>query len=259
VSVATLHEGPLQGPSFFLSRMALRSLALAHRDAYGAARPYPHAVIDGFLGERLASGLAEVFPGATEAHWKRRDHPEQAARLGQLQRKAFEDVHGALRHLLSEFSSMPFLDFLETLTGVQGLIADPHFRGAGLHLTLRGGHLALHADFNRDRFRALLRRITVLYYLNPGWEPAWGGDLELWNASLSRCETRIAPLLDRLVVMAHGEDHWHGHPAPLECPEGRGRAALAAYFYTAEASPDAPEAHSAIWVTPKTQGGPGKP
>lgn len=248
MSVATLDEGPLQGPSFFLSRTALRALALAHRDRYGAAPPHPHVVIDGFLGERLASGLAEVFPGATEASWKRRDHLEQAARLGQLQRKAFEDVPGALRHLLSELSSMSFIEFLETLTGVQGLIADPHFRGAGLHLTLRGGHLALHADFNRDRFRALTRRLTVLYYLNPGWEPAWGGDLELWSRDLARCETRIAPLLDRLVVMTHGDDHWHGHPAPLECPEGRGRAAVAAYFYTANESPDAPEPHSAIWA-----------
>ena len=103
VSVATIEEGSLLGPSFFLCRTALRSLALAHRDTYGTARPYPHVVIDGFLGERLASGLAGVFPSASEASWKRRDHPEQAARLGQLQRKAFEGVHGALRHLLSEF------------------------------------------------------------------------------------------------------------------------------------------------------------
>ncbi|RKH31333.1 2OG-Fe(II) oxygenase [Corallococcus praedator] len=251
MSVATLEEGPLLGPGFFLDRTALRALALARRDAYGAARPHPHVVIDGFLGERLASGLAAIFPGATEASWKRRDHQEQAARLGQLQRKAFEGVPGALRHLLSEFSGMSFIDFLETLTGVQGLIPDPHFRGAGLHLTLRGGHLALHADFNRDRFRALSRRLTVLYYLNPGWEAAWGGDLELWSADLARCETRIAPLLDRLVVMAHGDDHWHGHPSALECPEGRGRAAVAAYFYTAEVSPDAPEPHSAIWAPPR--------
>lgn len=257
VSAATLEEGPLRGPGFFLDRTALRALALAHRATYAASRPYPHVTIDGFLGTPLASGLASLFPGATEASWKRRDHVEQAARLGQLQRKAFEDVPGALRHLLSEFSSMSFIDFLESLTGVQGLIADPHFRGAGLHLTLRGGHLALHADFNRDRFRALTRRLTVLYYLNPDWEPAWGGDLELWSADLSRCETRIAPLLDRLVVMAHGDDYWHGHPTPLACPEGRGRAAVAAYFYTAETSPDAPEPHSAIWAptpsnTPRT-------
>ena len=78
---------------------------------------------------RLASSLAGVFPGAADAHWKRRVHAEQAARLGQLQRKAFEGVHGALRHLLAEFSSMSFIDFLETLTKFDaillGAIGDP--------------------------------------------------------------------------------------------------------------------------------------
>jgi hypothetical protein len=251
MSAATFEEGPLRGPGFFLSRTALRALALTHRGSYGAARPHPHAIIDGFLGERLASGLAEVFPSATDAHWIRRDHVEQAARLGQLQRKGFEGVHGALRHLLSEFSGMAFIDFLETLTGIEGLIPDPHFRGAGLHLTLRGGHLALHADFNRDSYRALSRRLTVMYYLNPGWEATWRGELELWSADLSRCEARIAPVLDRLVVMAHGDNHWHGHPEALACPEGRGRAAVAAYFYTAEESPNAPEPHSALWAPPR--------
>ncbi len=244
-------EATLGSPGFFLSRSALRGLALSNRDAYPKAKPYPHVVIDGFLGDSLSRSLSAVFPGATHEGWKRRDHEEQAARLGQLQRNAFEGVDGNLRHLLNELSAMSFLDFLEKLTGVQGLIPDAHFRGAGLHLTLSGGHLALHCDFNRDRFRALTRRLTVLYYLNPDWDPSWGGELELWNADLSRCEARIAPLLDRLVVMSHGDTYWHGHPAPLQCPENRGRAAVAAYFYTAEEGPNAPEPHSALWAPPK--------
>ncbi|MDC0710474.1 2OG-Fe(II) oxygenase [Stigmatella sp. ncwal1] len=252
MSVAKVEGNVLAGPSFFLQRAALREVALAHRSVYAAARPFPHVVVDGFLGDPLASALAAVFPDATHEGWKRRDHPEQAARLGQLQRQAFEGVHGSLRHLLAEFSGMLFLDFLEKLTGIQGLIPDAHFRGAGLHLTLRGGHLALHTDFNRDRFRALTRRLSVLYYLNPGWEPSWGGELELWNADVTACEARILPQLDRLLVMAHGETHWHGHPNPLTCPEGRGRAAVAAYFYTAEESPEAPTPHSAKWVVPSS-------
>lgn len=239
------------GPGFFLDRRALRSLALAHRDAYPKARPYPHVVLDGFLGEPLARELAAAVPGPEHAAWTRKDYDEQSARLGQLQRSGFEGVDGGLRHLLAELSGMAFLEFLQTLTGVHGLIPDPHFRGAGLHLTLPGGHLALHVDFNRDRFRALSRRLTVLYYLNPDWQPSWGGELELWNADLSRCEARIAPALDRLVVMAHGETGWHGHPQPLACPPGRGRAVVAAYFYTADPAPDAPEAHGAVWAPPR--------
>ncbi len=246
--VADWSGGPLLGPSFFFDRSRLRALALTHRGAYSAAKPFPHRVIDGFLGAGLARGLASHFPPPAHPDWKRRDHPEQSARLGQLQRSAFEGVEGSLRHLLAELSAMPFLDFLETLTGIQGLIPDAHFRGAGLQLTLRGGHLALHSDFNRDRSRALTRRLTIVYYLNPDWEPEWGGDLELWSADLSACEAKVSPVLDRLVVMNHGETYWHGHPSPLNCPEGRGRAAVAAYFYTAEESPQAPAPHSAIWA-----------
>ena len=247
MSVAVATGGA--GPAFFLDRARLRALGRAHREGYRAARPYPHVAIDGLLGEAVAGPLADAFPRPSHAGWMRRDYREQAARLGQLQRTGFEGVDGGLRHLLAELSGMAFLDFLGDLTGVEGLIGDPHFRGAGLSLTLPGGHLALHADFNRDRTRHLERRVTVLYYLARDWEPAWGGALELWDAARTRCEASYFPVFDRLIVMAHGDAYWHGHPAPLACPEGRFRASLAAYYYVA--SPPAAgegDAHGAIWA-----------
>lgn len=236
-----------RGPSFFLDRAALRALGRAHREAYRDAAPYPHVALDGFLGEPLARALAGAFPAPTLPGWLRRDYAEQSGRLGQLQRTGFAGVDDRIRHLLAELTSMAFLDFLEELTGQQGLIADPHFRGAGLSLTLPGGHLALHADFNRDRTRHLARVVTVLYYLSPDWDPAWGGDLELWDEARTRCVARHAPRLDRLVVMAHGDAFWHGHPAPLQCPEGRSRNVVSAYYYLAPRTAADDEAHGAIW------------
>ena len=221
---------------------------MAARRLYAEARPFPHAVFDGFLGEEDALGLARAFPKPTHPGFLRRDHPEQAARLGQLQRKNFEGVDGAIRHFLNELNGMAFITFLETLTGIEGLIPDPHFRGAGLSITLPGGHLALHADFNRDRTRHLARRVTALYYVAPEWQPSWGGALELWNAPRSSLEASYLPILDRLIVMNHGDAYWHGHPAPLACPEGRFRAVIAAYFYTAESTAEDEDAHSAIWA-----------
>mgnify|MGYP002374712840 FL=1 len=141
---------------------------------------------------------------------------------------------------------MAFLDFLGALTGIEGLIADPHFSGAGPSITLPGGHLALHADFNRDRRRHLARTVTVLLYIGLEWEPAWGGDLELWDRDRTACEARIAPRPNRLAVLAHGDDFWHGHPAPLACPTDRHRASIASYYYVAGGA-DA-DAHSAIWA-----------
>jgi len=247
MSVVT--RSPTAQPAFFLDRDALTALARARREDYRQARPYAHAVFDDFLGRELSLSLAERFPGPEHPGWMRRDYREQAARLGQLQRTGFEGVDPGLRHLLAELSGMAFLDFLGTLTGIAGLIPDAHFRGAGLSLTLPGGHLALHADFNRDRARHLERKVTVLYYFGRDWEPAWGGALELWDEPRTRCEASHLPLLDRLVVMAHGDTFWHGHPSPLACPKGRFRAALSAYYYVASPSSDEGDAHGAIWAT----------
>jgi hypothetical protein len=236
------------GPSFFFDRERLRALAVERKEGYQSAPPFPHAVFDGFLGEELSATLARGFPGPDHTGWMRRDYREQSARLGQLQRTAFEGVDGGIRHLLAELSGMAFLDFLGTLTKIDGLIPDAHFRGAGLSLTLPAGHLALHSDFNRDRTRHLERKVTVLYYLNEGWAPEWGGALELWDEPRAHCAASYLPLLDRLIVMNHGDTYWHGHPAALACPEGRYRASVAAYYYVAAPSPDEADAHGAIWV-----------
>ena len=236
-------------PAWHLERKALKALGLTQRERYRAAPPFPHAVFDGFLGEGHALALAQRFPGPEHGAWMRRDYREQSARMGQLQRTGFEGVDVGLRHLLAELSGMAFLDFLGALSGVEGLIADPHFRGAGPSLTLPGGHLALHADFNRDRTRHLERKLTVIYYLGFDWQAEWGGALELWDAARTRCEASYLPVLDRLLVMDHGDRFWHGHPQPLACPEGRFRASVSAYYYVAAPSPGEEHSHGAIWTT----------
>ena len=247
MSGTVTHTGAM--PAWFLDRKSLKSLGLARREAYRVARPFPHAVFDGFLGDACARALAEQFPGPEHSAWMRRDYREQSARMGQLQRTGFEGVDPGLRHLLSELCAMAFLDFVSALTGIEGLIADPHFRGAGPSLTLPGGHLALHADFNRDRTRHLLRKLTVIYYLGLDWQPAWGGALDLWDEPRTRCEASYLPLLDRMIVMDHGDTYWHGHPEPLACPEGRYRASVSAYYYVATPSPEEADSHGAIWAT----------
>jgi hypothetical protein len=232
----------------FLDRRALEALGRRHRDAYASARPFPHAVFDGFLAAELARDLAAAFPTPAHPGWKRREHAEQE-RLGALSRTGFAGVAPVVRHVLGELCGMAFLDFLGALTGEEGLIADPHFSGAGPSITLPGGHLALHADFNRDRRRHLARSATVILYVGdggaPGWDRAWGGDLELWDRERTQCEVRIAPLPNRLVVLAHGDDFWHGHPSPLACPPERYRASIASYYYVAGGKDE--DAHPAIW------------
>ena len=234
----------LAGPSFFLDR-ALVARGRAAAASYALAAPHPHAVLDGLFGHEVAQGLAAAFPGPDEARWKRRDYPEMK-RSGHLQERGFEGVAPALRHALAELNGMVFLDFLEALTGIRGLIADPHFVGGGLHLSPPGGFLKLHTDFNGDARRKLRRVLSAIVYLNPDWQDDWQGHLELWAPGAATAAVRVAPRLDRLVVMAQGDEHFHGHPAPLACPPGRFRASLATYYFVAD--PDAAaNARGVVW------------
>jgi hypothetical protein len=224
---------------------ALVALGRERAHAFAEAAPFPHVVIDGLLGEPRASAVARAFPAQAHAGWKRRAYAEQA-RL--VQRAGLDGVAPEVRWLLAELNGMAFLDFLGALLGRRDLIADPHFTGAGLLATLPGGHLDVHVDFNRDSARHVQRVASALYYAPRAWDAAWGGELELWDRARTRCEVAIAPLPDRLVVMAYGEDHWHGHPTPLRCPEGELRAVVAAHYYAARPSPDDDaRAHGAIW------------
>jgi hypothetical protein len=229
-------------------RAAMAALGRASAKAFAEAQPFPHVIVDGLLGEVRAEAIARAYPSSTHPGWKRRDYAEQAGRLGQLQRTGFEDVAAEVRWLLAELNGMAFLEFLGALLGRRDLIPDPQFTGAGLLATLPGGHLGVHVDFNRDSARQLNRVASVLYYAPREWDAAWGGELELWDRARTRCAVSIAPLRDRLVVMAYGEDHWHGHPSPLRCPDGHMRAVVAAHYFAARPSPDDDaRAHGAIW------------
>lgn len=237
----------------FLDGPALLARGRALAPAFAKATPHPHAVLDGLFGEPAARALAAAFPGPTAARWKVRDHPEQK-RMGHLQDRGFAGVAPLLRHALAELNGMAFLDFLEGLTGVRGLIPDPHFVGGGLHLTPPGGFLAVHTDYNGDGRRGLRRVLSAIVYLNADWDDAWGGELELWARGGQEAAVRISPRLDRLVVLAHGDDNFHGHPQPLACPPGRFRASLATYYFVADPEAAA-RAHGVVWHKPRR--GPG--
>ena len=217
---------------FFFEKSKLLPIAEKLRPAFRDAAPFPFVVLDDFLPSTLAEQLASEFPRDARA-FVEPSHQFQRGKRERIQESGFVDVSPLTRHLLNEFNSLAFVDFLETLTGIKGLIPDPHFRGGGLHQVVPGGRLAIHADFNVDARRKLKRRLNVILYLNPAWDPQFGGALELWPADMSACSHRIPPILNRCVVFATSEQSYHGHPDPLACPDGITRNSLALYYYTA--------------------------
>lgn len=190
--------------------------------------------MDDFLPERVLDEVLAEFPSPKGADWFAFDSPLER----KLATKDDSTMGPATRHLLGELNSASFIDFLERLTGIEGLVPDPHFVGGGLHQIEPGGHLKVHADFNRHPRTALERRLNVLVYLNRDWKDEYGGAFELWSEDMSTCEAKVMPYFNRCVVFSTTSTSFHGHPEPLACPEGQTRKSIALYYYSKDRPAD---------------------
>jgi Rps23 Pro-64 3,4-dihydroxylase Tpa1-like proline 4-hydroxylase len=151
-------------------------------------------------------------------------------------------------NLLNFLNSREVLKFLEELTGIPDLIADPEFYGGGVHRILPGGKLSVHADYNFHPITKLHRRVNLLLYLNKNWEEEWGGDLQLWNKDMSMCVKKILPIFNRAVIFNITSDAYHGHPGSLKSPEGVDRLSFALYYFTkTRPENEITEPHMAVW------------
>lgn len=206
----------------------LEKIAEENHEKYVNARPFPHAVIDNFLPEEVLDKVLEEFPGSKDIDWIDFDADVQK-KLGS---KTEQQMGPFTRFLMYQLNSATFIKFLEKLTGIEGLIPDPHYWGGGLHQIKPKGFLKLHSDFNFHPVLKVDRRINLLIYLNRDWDESYGGNLELWDREIKNCEAKIQPLFNRIVVFNTTDFSFHGHPEPLNCPPDRTRKSLALYYYS---------------------------
>jgi Rps23 Pro-64 3,4-dihydroxylase Tpa1-like proline 4-hydroxylase len=206
----------------------------ALREQYVNARPFPHIVLDNLIPNEILEEVLDDFPRPDEIAWRKFDNNTEK-KLGYWHENA---LRPRIQLFLYEMNSAPLLQFLEALTGIDGLVSDPYYGGAGPHQIEPGGFLKVHVDFNWHPLLKLDRRLNLLVYLNKDWEEEYGGHLELWNRDVSRCEQKVLPVFNRTVVFSTTDFSYHGHPNPLACPEGRTRKSVSFYYYS-NGRPDA--------------------
>jgi Rps23 Pro-64 3,4-dihydroxylase Tpa1-like proline 4-hydroxylase len=229
---------------FQFDREQLGALAERHRESYASGTPYPHIVMDDFLPEEVLDEILTEFPDPRGADWFAFDSPNER----KLATKDDSTMGPATRRLLAELNSSAFVDFLERLTGIEGLIPDPHFVGGGLHQIESGGHLKVHADFNRHPRTELERRLNVLIYLNRDWKDEYGGAFELWDENMTAAVEKVMPYFNRCVVFSTTSTSFHGHPEPLTCPPDRTRKSIALYYYSkTRPATEQGEAHNTLF------------
>lgn len=102
---------------------------------FAAAKPFAHVVIDDFLTTEGRTA-AEAFPPPDWPHWRRFFDQYQK------EKRVCDDLAAIprpLAELIGDCGGPRFLAFLETVTGIRGLLTDPYLDGGGLHCSGPGG------------------------------------------------------------------------------------------------------------------------
>jgi hypothetical protein len=212
------------------------------------AAPFPHLVIQDLFNPSLLELVHEEFDLRTSDGWKEgRSVHESTSRsapgaaLGPASQIYFDLVNsGWFTHWLSAVSGKPYL------------LGDPQRFGGGLHESRQGDSFAIHRDSNYHPHVGLKNELMMTTYLNPGWQAAWGGVLELWDAKNGKCKAKVLPEFGHTLLMPHGPSSYHGHPGALCPPEGVIQRSVASYYYTSPKAgqQDADEAVS-IFMHPR--------
>ena len=197
---------------------------------FDAGVPFRHLVIESFLEPGFAAEVAAAFPSFEEAQALGFEFDFVNERR-KIQISDASKFPGPIARLHEALAAPEFLADLEYITGIEGLEADPRLGGAGMHMTGPHGLLDVHVDFNYVEERDLHRRLNILVYLNPDWDPSWGGAIELWDEKVKRCHRRVAPLLGRCLLFETSRISFHG-VEPLVGPPDAVRKSFAAYYYT---------------------------
>jgi hypothetical protein len=218
-----------------------------------AAKPFRYLVFDNFLVPAKAEAILLEYPDIRQGEWNGTTYIHQKNKFTKTK---FDSDTPHLQRIFDELNGTKFLDFLEKITGIPGLLGDPELFGGGLHQSVSGAFLNVHVDFNLHEKTKYHRRMNAIIYMNKDWDETYNGYLELWDMKTKTQLENIAPLFNRLVIFETNEVSFHGHPKQLNTPKGVSRKSLAVYYYTKERpTSEIAAEHNTIYVN--TEGGKG--
>ena len=200
-------------------------------DMFKNSEPFNHVVIDNFFEESVANNIASEYPSVSTDKGVFYNNPIEV-------KKAIGDWNQFPKNTYSAFQymcSQDFLNKLEKITGIQGLIADYGLHGGGYHMHPRGGKLNVHKDYSIHPKLGLERRINIIVYLTPDWQESWGGGLQLWTHDEEHnlpkeMAKQVHNQFNRAIIFDTTQNSWHGLPDKIQCPEGMSRNSLAIYY-----------------------------
>jgi Rps23 Pro-64 3,4-dihydroxylase Tpa1-like proline 4-hydroxylase len=207
------------------------------RSAWAVSGPVQHAIIDALLPDVIVAEIAAAFP-----------RYEAMGGYNSLKERKHVGVDmdaypAILKEITFAFQDARVLRATEAITGIATLNADGNLYSSGLSSMGKGDFLNPHIDNSGNPLLNQYRRINTLYYVTPGWNPAWGGQLELWNAHRAH-PIAINPMFNRLVLMNTNRTSFHS-VRPIVSANGITRNCVSNYYF----SPQSPEGYEYFHVT----------
>ncbi len=158
----------------------------ALRETPLAAEPFPHVIVPGFVKEQALAAIERAFPPV--------DMP------GSLPAGLFADVP-ALAALFAACQGPEMTAAVEDKLGID-------LSGRPTMITVRARCRASDGKVHVDSKTKL---VTVLIYLNHGWQ-ADGGRLRLLRSpDLADAAVEVPPDAGTLLMFLNGPTAWHGH------------------------------------------------
>jgi Rps23 Pro-64 3,4-dihydroxylase Tpa1-like proline 4-hydroxylase len=219
---------PINPKTLYLLPKEAAEVGKKYAKEYQSGKPYHYIAIDDFLPDEV---IRDVYKQALEIDQKPSEHSSSQEHLKASYNPDILPEYTRL--VFNALNSQSFIRFLEEMTGINGLIADPYFKGGGIHRTNNGGYLGFHADFNHHNQMDLERRLNVLIYLNPDWKAEYGGAFEIWTDDMKDRIASYPPIMNRMCCFSTSSTSMHGNPEPVNHPEGNPRISIALYYYTA--------------------------
>jgi hypothetical protein len=211
------------------------------RAIYLAAKPYPHVVMDGFFDEVTLDRTIADFPTRKVRDWITYETAHESKQTS----RGINKLSPFTQLFFLQLCSESFLEHIRYITGFPDLLMDPLFHGGGLHESVRGGWLNIHADWTKHPSLPLTRRLNLIIYLNRDWDRNWGGELELCDSATKTCRAKVLPVFNRAVLFPTTSETLHGFPTPITCPVDRTRKSISVFYW----SPDAEALKESGYIT----------
>lgn len=171
--------------------------------------PYQLAVVEGLVRAPAARVLCDEFPtdgfhldtrAGPDAEKRYRSYNLGVVERGVPLRPVWHALSAAWREFLDALLGQPYLDAVSKTTAVA-------LRDCEAEVRLCRYEAGCWIDPHTDRPD---KRLTQVIYLNPRWNPAWGGNLlVLRSREVSDVVTTVAPRLGTSVLIRPSVSSWH--------------------------------------------------